>query len=71
MRTPKKWLQDWLGLTSLAKKVAEIDAWRHPMSYKSDSLKGVSIEVRNEVPEGEAYLISEKDLMIVKGYDKP
>lgn len=38
MRTPKKWLQDWLGITPLAVRVAEIDIKLHPEPFPGGNI---------------------------------
>ena len=48
MRTPKKWLQDWLGITSIAHRVSEIDIRLTPSPFVDNSgINNESIKLKS------------------------
>lgn len=62
MRTPKKWLQDWLGITPLAVRVAEMDieeAKTGSAGYTAEHFYAIPME------EEQAYITEE----IKRGYE--
>ena len=72
MRTPKKWLQDWLGITRLYDYVSRLDRGEH-LGYEQSYIKGIPVVVKPEVPDDTMYLIDEDKLIIepeiIKGYE--
>lgn len=80
MRSIKRALQDWLGITALANKIVHEEivrtdkilngnVLRRRLSKSSTTWNGIDVHVKDEVPEGMVYLFKDEDLIIKKGYE--